>query len=75
MFFVNPFLTWLNASTVVPPSSRPFDNGVGEVDQSVPRFVMLAPPSEIIVPPNTAEVLPIDEMLGLVSHCELSFVH
>jgi hypothetical protein len=59
-------LECVNASTVVPEAAEAFPVGEDEVPQTVPREVKVAPPFEETVAPNVAEVVVIDETVGVV---------
>lgn len=62
-----PVLDCVNAPVAVPPSTMQFVIGDGEVPQHVPRAVMAAPPSDVIVASRVADVLVIAVAVGEIT--------
>ncbi len=67
MLAVKLVLEWVNAATDVPEAAKTFPVGEADVPQTVPRADNAAPPSEETVAPKVAEVVEIDETVGVVS--------
>ena len=63
---VKPVLECVNAATVVPPSASTFPVGEALVPQTVPLAVRAAPPLEETVAPSVAEVVAMDDAVGVV---------